>query len=55
MIALESAANIICRGLAWHTDETALRQKFEEFGAVEEAVSAPQVSFFKAQDTNHDV
>jgi len=25
-------------GLAWHTDETALRQKFEEFGAVEEAV-----------------
>ena len=26
-------------GLAWHTDENALRQKFEEFGAVEEAVS----------------
>jgi len=25
-------------GLAWHTDEAALRQKFEEFGAVEEAV-----------------
>lgn len=25
-------------GLAWHTDEVALRQKFEEFGAVEEAV-----------------
>jgi len=25
-------------GLAWHTDENALRQKFEEFGAVEEAV-----------------
>lgn len=25
-------------GLAWHTDETTLRQKFEEFGAVEEAV-----------------
>ncbi|KAF8857004.1 RNA-binding domain-containing protein [Acephala macrosclerotiorum] len=25
-------------GLAWHTDETALRQKFEEFGQVEEAV-----------------
>ncbi|KAH9221460.1 hypothetical protein DL95DRAFT_287653, partial [Leptodontidium sp. 2 PMI_412] len=24
--------------LAWHTDENALRQKFEEFGAVEEAV-----------------
>ena len=26
--------------LAWHTDENALRQKFEEFGAVEEAVSS---------------
>lgn len=26
-------------GLAWHTDENALRQKFEEFGKVEEAVS----------------
>ncbi|RYO62810.1 hypothetical protein AA0116_g4908 [Alternaria tenuissima] len=25
-------------GLAWHTDDQALRQKFEEFGAVEEAV-----------------
>jgi len=25
-------------GLAWHTDENTLRQKFEEFGAVEEAV-----------------
>ncbi|KAH8815045.1 hypothetical protein F5884DRAFT_851548 [Xylogone sp. PMI_703] len=25
-------------GLAWHTDEGALRQKFEEFGAVQEAV-----------------
>ncbi|KAH8630242.1 hypothetical protein IG631_14819 [Alternaria alternata] len=25
------------RGLAWHTDDQALRQKFEEFGAVEEA------------------
>ncbi|RFU25031.1 hypothetical protein B7463_g11301, partial [Scytalidium lignicola] len=25
-------------GLAWHTDESALRQKFEEFGAVQEAV-----------------
>ncbi|KFY35028.1 hypothetical protein V494_06270 [Pseudogymnoascus sp. VKM F-4513 (FW-928)] len=25
-------------GLAWHTDEQALRTKFEEFGAVEEAV-----------------
>ena len=26
-------------GLAWHTDDQALRQKFEEFGQVEEAVS----------------
>lgn len=26
------------RGLAWHTDDNALRMKFEEFGAVEEAV-----------------
>ncbi|KAH6626009.1 hypothetical protein B0J18DRAFT_129037 [Chaetomium sp. MPI-SDFR-AT-0129] len=25
-------------GLAWHTDEVTLRQKFEEFGAVDEAV-----------------
>jgi RNA recognition motif-containing protein len=25
-------------GLAWHTDDNALRQKFEEFGEVEEAV-----------------
>ncbi|KAK2590646.1 hypothetical protein QQS21_011673 [Conoideocrella luteorostrata] len=25
-------------GLAWHTEETTLRQKFEDFGAVEEAV-----------------
>ena len=26
-------------GLAWHTDDTTLRSKFEEFGQVEEAVS----------------
>jgi len=25
-------------GLAWHTDDTTLRAKFEEFGSVEEAV-----------------
>jgi RNA recognition motif-containing protein len=25
-------------GLAWHTEEATLRQKFEEFGPVEEAV-----------------
>jgi len=35
-------------GLAWHTDENALRQKFEEFGAVEEAVSFP---YFTALST----
>jgi hypothetical protein len=28
-------------GLAWHTDDTTLRSKFEEFGQVEEAVSRP--------------
>lgn len=26
-------------GLAWHTDDTTLRTKFEEFGQVDEAVS----------------
>lgn len=26
-------------GLAWHTDDSALRTKFEEFGQVEEAVN----------------
>lgn len=26
-------------GLAWHTDDGALRQKFEEYGQVEDAVS----------------
>lgn len=31
-------------GLAWHTEEGTLRQKFEEFGAVEEAVSF--INFF---------
>lgn len=28
-----------CSGLAWHTDDTALRAKFEEYGVVEEAVN----------------
>ena len=32
-------ADIPQSGLAWHTDENALRQKFEDFGKVEEAVS----------------
>lgn len=27
-------------GLAWHTDDGALRAKFEEFGPVEEAVKS---------------
>jgi len=31
-------------GLAWHTDDGTLRQKFEEFGQVEEAVSDPPVA-----------
>lgn len=36
-------------GLAWHTEEGTLRQKFEEFGRVEEAVSDPlNFSFFAA-------
>ncbi|KAF2756733.1 hypothetical protein EJ05DRAFT_477823 [Pseudovirgaria hyperparasitica] len=26
-----------CSGLAWHTDDATLRQKFEEFGSVVEA------------------
>jgi hypothetical protein len=36
---LSSAHLTTSSGLAWHTDDTALRQKFEEFGQVEEAVS----------------
>jgi RNA recognition motif-containing protein len=36
---LHRLLTITTSGLAWHTDENALRQKFEEFGAVEEAVS----------------
>ncbi|UNI14734.1 hypothetical protein JDV02_001335 [Purpureocillium takamizusanense] len=31
-------AKLFIGGLAWHTEEGTLRQKFEEFGAVEEAV-----------------
>jgi len=38
---LPSSAHLTASsGLAWHTDDTALRQKFEEFGQVEEAVSS---------------
>lgn len=35
-----------CSGLAWHTEETTLRQKFEEFGVVDEAVRVLQKLFF---------
>lgn len=31
-------AKLFIGGLAWHTDDQTLRQKFEEFGPVEEAV-----------------
>ncbi|KAF4504971.1 hypothetical protein G6O67_006973 [Ophiocordyceps sinensis] len=31
-------AKLFVGGLAWHTDEATLRQKFEEFGPVDEAV-----------------
>ncbi|CAK7227565.1 hypothetical protein SEUCBS140593_006621 [Sporothrix eucalyptigena] len=31
-------AKLFIGGLAWHTEETTLRQKFEEYGVVEEAV-----------------
>ncbi|QUC18252.1 uncharacterized protein UV8b_02493 [Ustilaginoidea virens] len=31
-------AKLFIGGLAWHTEEGTLRQKFEQFGAVEEAV-----------------
>ena len=30
---------IFSRGLAWHTTDETLREGFEQFGAVEEAVS----------------
>lgn len=31
-------------GLSWHTDDDALKRKFEEFGSVEEAVCIPLVA-----------
>jgi len=31
------------RGLAWGTDDSRLRQVFEEFGTVEEAVRVPSL------------
>jgi len=36
--AIHSMSKLFIGGLAWHTDDQALRQKFEEFGQVEEAV-----------------
>lgn len=37
--AVDGPRLMLHSGLAWHTDDQALRQKFEEFGQVEEAVS----------------
>lgn len=37
-LSTDTMSKLFIGGLAWHTDEVALRQKFEEFGAVEEAV-----------------
>ncbi|KAJ4422799.1 hypothetical protein N0V82_002578 [Gnomoniopsis sp. IMI 355080] len=35
---MTSTTKLFIGGLAWHTEETTLRQKFEEFGVVDEAV-----------------
>ncbi|KUI67011.1 Glycine-rich RNA-binding protein 4, mitochondrial [Cytospora mali] len=35
---MASTTKLFIGGLAWHTEEGTLRQKFEEFGAVDEAV-----------------
>ncbi|THY09823.1 hypothetical protein D6D03_00074 [Aureobasidium pullulans] len=45
-------------GLAWHTDDVALRSKFEEFGAVEEAVRLSRIQNYRIPtntDTNFQV
>jgi len=34
----QAMSKLFIGGLAWHTDDTVLRQKFTEFGTVEEAV-----------------
>ena len=34
-------------GLAWHTDDVALRSKFEEFGVVEEAVRPARIQIYR--------
>jgi hypothetical protein len=52
LLPRDSYADANDRGLAWHTDENALRQKFEEFGAVEEAVSTLEFATSEAQCTN---
>ncbi|THW19427.1 hypothetical protein D6C77_01125 [Aureobasidium pullulans] len=41
-------------GLAWHTDDVALRSKFEEFGAVEEAVRLSRIQNYRIP-TNTDI
>lgn len=41
-------------GLAWHTDDVALRSKFEEFGAVEEAVRLSRIQNYRIL-TNTDI
>jgi RNA recognition motif-containing protein len=48
-------AKLFVGGLAWHTDEGTLRQKFEEFGSVEEAVrpETPILYFFIPPLTHH--
>lgn len=35
---MTSTTKLFIGGLAWHTEEATLRQKFEEFGLVDEAV-----------------
>ena len=42
-------------GLAWHTEEATLRQKFEEYGVIEEAVSLSQVTHVFPTRNNDDM
>jgi hypothetical protein len=42
-------------GLAWHLDVNALRQKFEEFGEVEEAVSLHSLIPYLGTEANRFV
>ncbi|KAI8153301.1 hypothetical protein K4K61_002158 [Colletotrichum sp. SAR11_59] len=41
-------------GLAWHTEENTLRQKFEEFGAVEEAEGDAQKAIAAMNNVEFD-